>query len=101
MCSVTSLNKQYEQRTDYARVWVVLLSVLLLLKWLGQIWILCSLHIPGRVNGRTANTKCQNVQMSCDTARMFGTRSKKLMLYGRCTGTGTGVLLQRLRVYRG
>ena len=40
------LNKQYEQRTDSACVWVVLLSVLLLLKWLLQIWILCALHIP-------------------------------------------------------
>ena len=40
------LNKQYEQRTDCACVWVVLLSVLLLLKWLLQIWVLCALHIP-------------------------------------------------------
>ena len=63
--------KQYEQRTDCACVWVVLLSVLLLLKWLLQIWILCALHIPGRVKGHAASTKCQIVQMSSDTAQMY------------------------------
>ena len=67
----SNLNKQYEQRTDCACVWVVLLSVLLLLKWLLQIWILCTLPIPVRVKGHTANTKCKIVQMSSDTARMY------------------------------
>ena len=65
------LNKQYERRTDCACVWVVLLSVLLLLKWLLQIWILCALPIPGRVKDHAANTKCQIVQMSSDTAQVY------------------------------
>ena len=34
-------------------------SIWLLLKWL-QVWILYVLYIPGRVKGRTANTKCQS-----------------------------------------
>ena len=65
------LNKQYEQRTECTCVGVVLFSVLLLLKWLLQIWILCALHIPGRVKSCTVNTKCQIVQMSCDTAQTY------------------------------